>query len=149
MLTRLHTVAKPENGATLPVVLLRCLRAPFLGVIVSRLLVISFRFAQPLLISRTIRFVTSSTSRDSNAEGYWLIAAALTIYIGKAVSLTLITALYPTYIPCTGCLVDLQTPPEPCPGHDQGRYHQPPSQSRSRRSRWRGFGRQGGHPDEQ
>lgn len=48
---------------------------------------IFFRFAQPLLISRAIRFVTDSSSeRDDCGTGVWMIMAAATIYTGMAVS---------------------------------------------------------------
>lgn len=90
-LTRLRVTAKPENGATLPRVLLQGLRAPFLAAIVPRIFVIVFRFAQLLLISRTIRFVTSFPSEDDRLNGYWIVVAASIIYAGMAVSLTIHT----------------------------------------------------------
>lgn len=78
---------KPENGATLPRVLLKCLLAPFLSAIIPRILVIVFRFAQPLLISRAIRFVTKSSAEgDNSRDGLWISIAAAAIYIGMAVS---------------------------------------------------------------
>lgn len=79
--------AKPENGATLPLVLLRCLLAPFMAAILPRVSVIVFRFAQPLLISRAIRFVTQSSVEDHDRSGYWIVVAAASIYIGMAVNL--------------------------------------------------------------
>ncbi|KUI57164.1 Multidrug resistance-associated protein 1 [Cytospora mali] len=78
--------AKPENGATVPRVLLKCLQTPFLAAIVPRIFVVLFRFAQPLLISRAIRFVTSSPEEDERLNGYWIVVAASLIYIGMAVS---------------------------------------------------------------
>lgn len=83
---RTQTTARPENGATLPLVLLRCLFRPFLGAITSRILVIIFRFSQPLLISRAIQFVTDLSVGDDYLDGYWIIVAAAATYIGMAVS---------------------------------------------------------------
>lgn len=82
------TTATPESGATLPRALLTCLLAPFLSAIIPRICVILFRFAQPLLISRAIRFVTnSSAEKDDSQTGFWIIVAAAVIYVGMAVSL--------------------------------------------------------------
>ncbi|CAN8101311.1 unnamed protein product [Discula destructiva] len=78
--------AKPDNRASLPRVLLTCLLAPFLSAIVPRILVVVFRFAQPLLISRAIRFVTDPSVEKDGRDAFWIIVAAAAIYIGMALS---------------------------------------------------------------
>lgn len=80
------STAKPENKATLPKVLLRCLLQPFIAVIIPRLFLTTFRYGQPVLIRRAIRFVTeATTSENSSVAGYWIIITAIIVYIGLAV----------------------------------------------------------------
>lgn len=80
---------------------MRCLMAPFLSAILPRISVIAFRFAQPLLISVAIRFVTASSAEDNDPHrGYWIIVAAATTYIGMAVSL----ALHNFHSPLDACV---------------------------------------------
>ncbi|KAH8899329.1 hypothetical protein GQ53DRAFT_709991 [Thozetella sp. PMI_491] len=71
----------------LPLVLYRCLRAPFLSVIPSRLFLILFRYCQPFLIEYSIRFVGDLRLGQWEAdEGFLIIVAAVVIYTGLAVS---------------------------------------------------------------
>lgn len=84
-----NIIAKPEYGATLPLVLLRCLCRPFLDAIVPRMFVILFRLSQPLLISRAIRFVSRypvGDESDDRPNGYYIIVGTAVTYIGMAVS---------------------------------------------------------------
>lgn len=68
-------------------VLLKCLMIPFLSAVIPRIFMIVFRFAQPLLISRAIRFVTASSVEDDNSQtGAWIVVAAAIVYSGMAVS---------------------------------------------------------------
>jgi len=60
---------------------------PFLGAIISRLFLITFRYSQPALIKQSIRYVTLPTSDIGRFYGEWLIISALAIYLGLAVSL--------------------------------------------------------------
>lgn len=48
---------------------------------------IVFRFAQPLLISQAIRFVTRASAADDEFGAYWLVIEAAAVYIGMAVSI--------------------------------------------------------------
>ncbi|KAH9209825.1 P-loop containing nucleoside triphosphate hydrolase protein [Leptodontidium sp. 2 PMI_412] len=79
---------RPESRSTLPLVLLRCLSTPFMAAILPRLSLIVFRYSQTVLISLTIRFVRRPG--DDRGDGYWLVLAALTVYLGLAIS----TAVY-------------------------------------------------------
>ena len=64
-------------------VLFRCLRAPFLTVIVPRLFVIGFRYGQPVLIRYAIEYVQSPETNED--QGYTLVSVAAIVYIGLAV----------------------------------------------------------------
>ncbi|KAK0708156.1 putative ABC transporter [Lasiosphaeris hirsuta] len=75
----------PETARSLPLALLRCLKRPFLAAILPRLFLIMFRYSQPILIRQSIRYVTAPTTSDRN-QGYWLIASAVAIYVGLALS---------------------------------------------------------------
>ncbi|KAK2596916.1 hypothetical protein N8I77_012799 [Diaporthe amygdali] len=79
---------KPEGATTLPRVLLGCLLKPFLTAIVPRISVVVFRFAQPILMSRAIRFVTHVSAANDGSEGYWIVVGATAVYIGLAVSIS-------------------------------------------------------------
>jgi ATP-binding cassette subfamily C (CFTR/MRP) protein 1 len=56
---------------------------------IPRLMVIIFRYSQPILINNTIRYVTEPATEidEWNVTGYQLILAALVIYVGSAVKL--------------------------------------------------------------
>lgn len=77
---------KPEGKITLPLVLLRCLKWPFIAAILPRLFLILFRYSQTILIEVTIRFVMKDGSGDDDT-GYWLVIVAFVVYTGMAVSL--------------------------------------------------------------
>ncbi len=61
---------------------------PFVAPILPRLFLILFRYSQPALIRKSIKFVTATSSSlaDLETRGYWLVASAVTIYVGLAVS---------------------------------------------------------------
>lgn len=77
--------AKPESRWALPVALLRCVRKPFLAAVVPRLFLIAFRYAQPILIQQSIRFVTVPSESAVAMRGYWLVVAVVVVYLGLAV----------------------------------------------------------------
>ncbi|KAH7327434.1 P-loop containing nucleoside triphosphate hydrolase protein [Rhexocercosporidium sp. MPI-PUGE-AT-0058] len=79
---------KPEGRKTLPLVLLRCLSKPFTAAILPRISLIVFRYSQTVLIGLTIKF--GRGAEDGQDGGYCLVLAALTIYLGLAIS----TAVY-------------------------------------------------------
>ncbi|KAJ9155467.1 p-loop containing nucleoside triphosphate hydrolase [Pleurostoma richardsiae] len=78
--------AVPESRMTLPLVLYRCLKRQFFAAVIPRLFLIVFRYAQPILIWRAIHYVTVPASGDWESTGYWLIVAALIVYMGLVVS---------------------------------------------------------------
>ncbi|OIW22995.1 putative ABC transporter [Coniochaeta ligniaria NRRL 30616] len=82
--------AKPETKRTLPLVLLKCIRKPFMAAIIPRLFLIVFRYSQPMLIRQSIRFVTMPSESAVTMRGYWLIVSAVVVYLGLAIS----TAVY-------------------------------------------------------
>jgi len=49
---------------------------------------IALAYSQPFLISRTISFVIEPTTEASKDVGYELVAAAMLMYVGLAVSST-------------------------------------------------------------
>ncbi|KAI8633828.1 putative ABC transporter [Xylariaceae sp. FL1651] len=81
---------KPETPGTLLLALFTCVKGPFLMTIFPRLFLTVFRYSQPLLIKESIKYVSTPTKSSITSYGYWLIVAALTIYVGLATS----TAVY-------------------------------------------------------
>lgn len=59
---------------------------PFLTAIIPRLAVIGFRFAQPLLISQAILFVSTVSAANNESAAYFLVVEATVVYVGMAVS---------------------------------------------------------------
>jgi ATP-binding cassette subfamily C (CFTR/MRP) protein 1 len=59
---------------------------------IPRLMVIVFRYSQPILINSTIRYVAEPVTDSVGQEitGYYLILAAFVIYVGNGVSCLLI-----------------------------------------------------------
>jgi ATP-binding cassette subfamily C (CFTR/MRP) protein 1 len=82
LLTR---VAKPETKKTLPLALLKCVNSLFVAAVIPRLFLIIFRYSQPILIQRSIRYVVDYSASAESSNGYWLFAPAVGIYIGLAV----------------------------------------------------------------
>ncbi|KAK3500859.1 hypothetical protein B0T13DRAFT_527250 [Neurospora crassa] len=72
------------SSSPFALVLFRCLRAPFLTVIVPRLFVIGFRYGQPVLIRDAIEYVQSRETNEN--QGYTLVSVAAIVYIGLALS---------------------------------------------------------------
>lgn len=72
---------------SLPKALLRCFLRPCLAAIPSRIFLIGFRYAQPILISYTIQHVSNTTQLSTReADSFMIILAAIFIYLGLAVS---------------------------------------------------------------
>ncbi|KAL7898266.1 multidrug resistance-associated protein [Trichoderma sp. SZMC 28014] len=78
--------AKPETVLTLPKVLLKCLSVPFLSAILPRLSLLILRSSQPILIEQAVRFVQGYTNGDGDNVGYWLVVAAVVVYLGQTFS---------------------------------------------------------------
>ncbi|CCF34829.1 hypothetical protein CH063_01208 [Colletotrichum higginsianum] len=78
--------AKPEGRTTLPKILALSMLPQFLAPIIPRLFLIVFRYAQPVLISTAIRYMSGS-SAQSVETGHLIIAMAVVIYVGLAVSM--------------------------------------------------------------
>ncbi|KAI1209043.1 ABC transporter [Annulohypoxylon truncatum] len=79
---------RPENRMTLPRVLLKCLKRPFLFAIPPRLFLTFFRYSQPIIIRQAIIFVTTDELRNQTWTGPGLVMAAIVIYAGLAISTT-------------------------------------------------------------
>lgn len=79
-----HT-AKPETKLTLPRVLVVTLLSPFLAPIIPRLCLIVFRYAQPVLVSRAVRYLSTNVDGNSPDAGRSLIITAVVVYVGLAV----------------------------------------------------------------
>ena len=79
--------AKPEGKATLPLVLLRSLAGLFRSAIIPRLFLVVFRYSQPVLIRRAIRFVSRLQDiSHTQTNGSWILLLACVTYVGLAVS---------------------------------------------------------------
>ncbi|KAL7797360.1 ABC transporter type 1, transmembrane domain-containing protein [Trichoderma ceciliae] len=78
--------AKPETILALPKVLLRCLAGPFVSATLPRLGLVTFRCSQPILIKQAVRFVQGYTKGNDENVGYWLIVAAVVVYLGQTFS---------------------------------------------------------------
>lgn len=77
----------PEGRSTLPLVLLHCLKRPFMSAIIPRLFLIMFRYSQTILISITIQYINNSSFETHNGNaGRWLVLFAIVTYVGMAVS---------------------------------------------------------------
>ncbi|KAI0133901.1 ABC transporter [Xylariales sp. AK1849] len=78
--------AKPETKFTLPRVLVASLLSPFLAPIVPRLCLIVFRYAQPVLISSAVRYLSTVIDESSPKSTYSVIMMAVFVYVGLAIS---------------------------------------------------------------
>ncbi|KAJ0322833.1 hypothetical protein COL5a_008660 [Colletotrichum fioriniae] len=72
---------------TLPKVLLRSMLPQFLAPIIPRLVLIGFRYAQPVLIGTVIRSISKS-SEESQDGGYLVVSMAVFVYVGLAIART-------------------------------------------------------------
>ena len=77
---------KPEDKATLLRVLFHSLAAPFFAATIPRLAIVIFQYAQPLLISQSIEFLSETHSSSESKLGYLLVYCAIAVYFGLAVS---------------------------------------------------------------
>ncbi len=77
---------KPEHRYTLLWTLFKCLWRPNLDIVLPRILLTVVRYCQPLLISRTIAYISSDLPllEDRN-EAFRLILLTFIIYTGMAV----------------------------------------------------------------
>ena len=66
--------------------LFRCLKKPFLAAIIPRLFLIVFRYSLPILIRRSIHYVSSSVYGDWESTGYMIVIASITVNVGLVVS---------------------------------------------------------------
>jgi ATP-binding cassette, subfamily C (CFTR/MRP), member 1 len=66
-----------------------CLTAAFARVIIPRLSLTGFIFAQPLLISRVLRYLEQADASHDKFESYRLVALTAGIYLGIAVRIEL------------------------------------------------------------
>ena len=82
----LTSLAKPETKKALPLALMRCLKRPFLLAVIPRLFLICFRYSQPILIRKAIRYVVVLSADPGGSRGFWLIISAVVVYVGLAVS---------------------------------------------------------------
>ncbi|KAK1986922.1 P-loop containing nucleoside triphosphate hydrolase protein [Colletotrichum cereale] len=75
---------RPEQKMTLPKVLAQSMLPHFLAPIIPRLVLIGFRYAQPVLISITIRFMNDAPNArfDSTSS---VVLLALFVYVGLAI----------------------------------------------------------------
>ncbi|KAI8946261.1 putative ABC transporter [Xylaria longipes] len=89
VLVRLLGLFKSWAGKDLLLVLIQCLGAHLFTPVLPRLFLILFRYSQPTLIKKSIKYVSAYQS-ETDGYGYWLILSAVTIYLGLAVS----TAIY-------------------------------------------------------
>ena len=81
----LTKAARPETRKTLPLALLKAVKKPFLVAIMPRLFLIAFRYSQPTLIKRSIRYVLTYSAAAQSNLGYWLVVSAAIVYVGLAV----------------------------------------------------------------
>ncbi|RFU26545.1 hypothetical protein B7463_g9807, partial [Scytalidium lignicola] len=78
--------SKPETKWTLPYTLYQSIKQPFLAAILPRLFLTASRYSQPILMRKSIRYVTTSRASDERPVGYWIIVAAVAVYGGLAIS---------------------------------------------------------------
>lgn len=78
--------SRPESRRTLPFAVAYCFRWKMLAVILPRVVMIGFYYAQPFLITRAINYLTEPETANSPNVGYGLIGATFLIYVGNAVS---------------------------------------------------------------
>ncbi|KAI0135168.1 P-loop containing nucleoside triphosphate hydrolase protein [Daldinia grandis] len=79
---------RPESRMTLPKVLFVSLKRPFLLAIPPRLFLTLFRYSQPVIIRRSIQYVTSNKPSNQTWTADSLITAAVVVYVGLAISTT-------------------------------------------------------------
>ncbi|KAL2070754.1 hypothetical protein VTL71DRAFT_13780 [Oculimacula yallundae] len=75
-----------ETLCSLPYALIRCVKRQFLAAIMPRMFLTGFRYSQPILIQRSIRYVVANHGSAESSDGYWLLVSALAIYTGLAIS---------------------------------------------------------------
>jgi ATP-binding cassette subfamily C (CFTR/MRP) protein 1 len=71
---------------SLPKACFRCLWASIAAMIPTRLALVGFTYGQTFLFTRAINYLSQEKNTDSTNTGYGLIAATFIIYIGIAVS---------------------------------------------------------------
>jgi ATP-binding cassette subfamily C (CFTR/MRP) protein 1 len=92
------TLGKPESeesiegGSSLLWALFGFFKGSLILNAIPRLGLIAFRYSQPIIINKTIRYVTKPTTEmeERDITGYHLIIATFIIYIGSGVSCLLV-----------------------------------------------------------
>jgi len=93
------TLAKPKEKNSLLITLIKCLKWPFLAPVLPRLLLIVFRYSQPILIKESIRHVAAQPPGTQKGDAFWFIVSAVTIYVGLAVRCTIHSLIsYPNIV---------------------------------------------------
>ncbi|KAI4837632.1 hypothetical protein E4T44_08245 [Aureobasidium sp. EXF-8845] len=78
--------AKPETPLTLPLTLVQCLMPEFATIVPTRSMLIVFRYAQPLLISRILQLLVSSALGGQSYQlSCTIVIISSIVYIGQAV----------------------------------------------------------------
>ncbi|KAF2488718.1 putative multidrug resistance protein [Lophium mytilinum] len=98
----------PEGRRSLVWASIKCLRWPLLSVVIPRIALIGFNYAQPFLISRVISFVGQPRASQNYNDSLGLIGAAALIYTGAAMTTVLyMHRLYQSITMFRGALVGL------------------------------------------
>lgn len=81
------TVSEENAGSLLLWVVFKFFLRTLLLNSIPRLMMIGFRYMQPILINNTIRYVTEPSAEESNHQttGYYLVLTAFVIYVGMGV----------------------------------------------------------------
>jgi hypothetical protein len=126
---------RPEHRFSLLFAQVRCLWRPNLHVIIPRSLLTAFRYCQPLLISRTISYVShDQPPLEGRNEAFRLILFTFIIYTGMAVRyklfllfvVTLWYLTHPDVLGIQGVVRHSSQPPQCHDSHDHGRNHTQP-----------------------
>jgi ATP-binding cassette subfamily C (CFTR/MRP) protein 1 len=76
----------PERRFEYPLVVCRALWWPILQIIIPRLFLVGFTFAQPFLITSALDLLIQPHNQVTRDQGYGLIGATALVYVGLAVS---------------------------------------------------------------
>lgn len=90
----MHSLGSSKGRYALVIALASALRRPLLAVILPRLCLVGFNYAQPFLISRAVRLLEETVNEETTDQGYGLIGATALIYLGIAVCQFLLPLLH-------------------------------------------------------
>jgi len=79
----------PERRFEYPLTISRALWWPILQIVIPRLFLIGFTFAQPFLITSALNLLLQPATELTRDQGYGLIGATALVYIGLAISMLL------------------------------------------------------------